>query len=188
MPDPLRKLNPLISAAVSQVTKKGQKVEDKVKKTMLQSNICTKSCFSLILWLVFRSCAQKYHHITGQHGCTTTQYFSPWKSKCLPWKFLAIFEFPSVKNFFLPWKYPKSCPWNTRCLRENFFQITYVKMGTGVREKYNLLLQWNLAKFTFFCTREKKISSVKIIKFSLFSSRGKKTHPWKNLKKCPWKL
>ena len=46
---------------------------------------------------------------------------------------------------------------NTRCVRENFFQITYVKMGTCVREKYNLLFPWNLAKFTFFCTREKKI-------------------------------
>ena len=129
-------------------------------------------------------------------------FFSPWKSKCLPWKFLSFFGFPSVKIFFLPWKYTKNCPWNTRSVRENFFQITYVKMGTCVREKFSLLFPWKLAKFTFFCTREKKFSSVKIIKISLFSSREKENPsvkkskgasvktldcPWKCWKKCAWK-
>ena len=96
----------------------------------------------------------------------------------------------------------KNCQWNTRSVRESFFQITYVKMGTSVREKYNLLFPWNLAKFTFFCTREKNFSSVKIIKISLFSSREKENPsvkksknasvktldcPWKCWKKCAWK-
>ena len=132
--------------------------------------------------------------------CTTgsvssQRFFFPWKSKCLLWNFLSIFEFSSVKNVFLPWKYPKNCPWNTRSVRENFFQITYVKMGTCVREKYNLLFPWNLAKFTFFCTREKKFSSVKIIKISLFSSREKENPSVKKSKhasvktfSCKWKL
>ena len=38
-------------------------------------------------------------------------FFSPWKSKSLPWKFLTIFGFPSVNFFFLPWKFLKKCPW-----------------------------------------------------------------------------
>ena len=40
-----------------------------------------------------------------------------------------------------------------------------------------------------FCTREKKKPSVKIFeKWSFLSREKKKTHPWKNPKKCPWKL
>ena len=115
-------------------------------------------------------------------------FFFPWKSKCLPWKFLSIFRFPSVIFFSFRENTLKNCPWNTRSVRENFFQITYVKMGTCVREKYNLLFPWNLAKFTFFCTREKNYLPWKLSKFRYSLPVKKKIHPWKNPKMRPWKL
>ena len=98
-------------------------------------------------------------------------FFFPWKSKSLPWNFSMIFGFPYVNFFFLPWKNLENCPWKVNCVRENFFQITHVKMETSVREKYNLLFPWNLMNFTFFCTREKKKPYVKIIDNFSFPNR-----------------
>ena len=96
--------------------------------------------------------------------------------------------FHPLKNFSIRENIVKTARENTRCVRENFFQIIYVKMEMCVREKYNLLFPWNLAKFTFFCTREKKeISSVKIIKFRYSLPVTKKIHSWKNRKIRPWK-
>ena len=44
----------------------------------------------------------------------------------------------SVREFFfLPWKDLENCPENINRVREDFFQITYVKMEMSVREKYN---------------------------------------------------
>ena len=91
----------------------------------------------------------------------------------------------------------------TRCVRENFFSITNVKMKTCVREKYNILFQWNLVKFIFFLYPWKeKIVSVKIITISLYPVQEKENPPlkisknasvkklecpWKSVKKCAWK-
>ena len=52
-------------------------------------------------------------------------------------------------------------------------------METSVREKYNLLIPWNLMNFTFFWTREKKKPCVKIIDNFSFPSREKKNPPVK---------
>ena len=41
-------------------------------------------------------------------------------------------NFFSFREIFL-----KTARENINCVRENFFQITYVKMETSVREKYN---------------------------------------------------
>ena len=96
-------------------------------------------------------------------------FFFPWKSKSIPWKFWTIFGFSNVKIFFLSWKNLENFPWKVNCVSENFFQITYVKMETSVREKYNLIFPWNLMNFTLSCTREKKKPYMKIIdNFSFF--------------------
>ena len=76
-------------------------------------------------------------------------------------------------------------------------------MKTCVREKYNILFQWNLVKFIFFLYPWKeKIVSVKIITISLYPVQEKENPPlkisknasvkklecpWKSVKKCAWK-
>ena len=103
-------------------------------------------------------------------------------------------NFRQISSFH-PWNFisfreniVKTARENTRCVRENFFQITYVKMEMCVREKYNLLFPWNLVKFIFFLDPWKKCLPWKISKFRYFLPVKKKIHPWKNPKVCPWKL
>ena len=109
-----------------------------------------------------------------------------------------------IREFFFPFReiIVGTARENTNCVRENLFQITYVKMEACVREKYNFLFPWNLVNFSFLVPVKKKISSVKIIKFSLYPSREKENPPvkksknasvknlvcpWKSGKKCAWK-
>ena len=79
-------------------------------------------------------------------------FFFPWKSKCLPWKFLSIFGIPSVKNFFLPWKYPKKLPVkHLKCTWK--FLWNHIRENGNVRAwKISLTLSMKFAEIhLFFC-------------------------------------
>lgn len=120
-------------------------------------------------------------------------FFFLWKWKSLPWTFLAIFGYPSVIFFSFCENIVKPARDNTRCVRENFFQITYVKMEKCVREKYNLLFAWNFVKFNLFLYPWKKIVFREKYQ-NIFPSREKENPPMKKSKNasvktfdCPWK-
>ena len=102
--------------------------------------------------------------------------------------FFAIFGFPSVIFFFFRENIVKTARENTRCVGENFFRITYVKMQKCVREKYKLLFPSNLVKCIFFCTREKKYLPWKYLTFAISYPWKRKSTRKKNENMRKWKL
>ena len=96
--------------------------------------------------------------------------------------------FHSWKNFSFRENFAKTARENTRCVRENFFQITYVKMEKCVRENITYSFReiwWNLS---FFVPVKKNCLPWKISKFRYFLPVKMKIHPWKNPTMRPWKL
>ena len=104
--------------------------------------------------------------------------------------FREIFFRVSVREISsLPWKHLKNCPWNKNSVRENFTQISYVKIARSMREKKQKIFGWK------DCVHEKK-NQTRYYQFTLLilrivrnikRSKGKSQKRGQSLESRIWK-